>query len=303
MAAAALLRLRVAGAARADTLAGPECVVRFPPSAKRQAERIVETFRWRREHAALWLGLEPEGLAEVHLVLDHAAMTVRAPGAPSWSVAVTTGDTMVFRLDLVGHDPAMSLDLVLKHETVHFVLNRSPAHFPRWFEEGLAVHHAGLAYLEPDTTLERVAAAGRLPSFAEADRLFAGGAREAALGYKMGQRAVGTFVRRFGDDSVPRLVRALAGGAAFPDAFAEATGERLEDFERRWRDEVTPALPFWLFVIAENLDLALLFVGALLVALGYLRWRLRRERAMSGLGGGGETPRGSEPPPGTGGTA
>lgn len=287
MAAAALLLL---GVARADILEAPECVVLFPPSARTKAERIVETFRARREHAARWLGVEPSGRAEIHLVPDHAAMRALAPGAPSWSVAVTSGDRMVFRLDLVDRDPANSLDIVLSHECVHFALNRVPARFPRWFEEGLAVHHAGLAYLQLDTTVERAASAGRLPPFAEADRLFEGGASEAALGYRMGQRAAGAFVRRFGDDAVARLVRSSAAGAAFPEAFADATGEGLDDFERGLRDEVTPSLPFWLFVIVENLDLSLLFLGALLVAMGYLRWRLRRERAMSALGHGDEPP-------------
>jgi len=287
---AAVALLLSALAAHADTLEGPDCVVRFPPPASRQAARIQETFRWRRESAALWLGIANEGRADIHLVPDLAGMTALAPGAPPWSVAVTSGDTMVFRLDLVDHDPANSLDLVLKHETVHFVLNRLPARLPRWFEEGLAVHFAGLAYLEPDATLERYAAAGNLPPFAEADRLFEGGASEAALGYKMGQRAVSAFVRRFGDDAVRRLVRALGEGATFPDAFRDATGVDLGSFEARWRKEVTPALPFWLFVIYENVDLALLCAAGLLAALGYLRWRLRRERAMSGLGGGGAAP-------------
>ena len=161
-AAAALLLL--ASVASGDTLDGPDCVVRFPPAARRQAERIQESFRWRREHAALWLGLPPEGKALVHLVPDLAAMRALSPGAPSWAVAVTTGSTMVFRMDIVDRDKANALDLVLKHEAVHFVLNRSRARLPRWFEEGLAVHHAGVAYLELDTTLERYAAAGNLPA-------------------------------------------------------------------------------------------------------------------------------------------
>ncbi len=287
MAAAALLLL---GVARADTLDAPECVVLFPTPARGKAERIVETFRERREEAARWLGLEPSGRALVHLVPDQAAMRTLAPEAPSWSVAVTTGSTMVFRLDLVDRDRANALDLVLRHECVHFALNRVPARLPRWFEEGLAVHHAGLPYLALDTTVERAAAAGRLPAFAEADRLFEGGAGEAALGSRLGQRAVEAVVRRFGDGAVARLVAALAEGAAFPAAFAQATGESLGEFERALRAEVTPALPFWLFVIAENIDLALLCLGALIVAMGYLRWRLRRERAMSALGRGDEPP-------------
>jgi hypothetical protein len=283
--AVALAILLVAVVARGDTLEGPDCVVHFPASARRQAERIQESFRWRREYAANWLGLEPEGRALVHLVPDLAGMHALSPGAPSWAVAVTTGGTMIFRLDIVDRDKANGLDLVLKHETVHFVLNRSAAAFPRWFEEGLAVHNAGVPYLEPDTTLERFAAAGNLPGFAEAGRLFEGAAREAALGYKLGQRAAGAFLSRFGDDALRRLVRASAAGLPFPDAFEAATGVTLRAFEERWRAEVTPSLPFWLFVVVENFDLALLFLCAILAALGYLRWRLRRERAMSGLGG------------------
>ncbi|HEX5138699.1 MAG TPA: hypothetical protein VFY93_17135 [Planctomycetota bacterium] len=285
---AALALLLLAAPARGETLEGPDTVVHFPPSARRQAERIAELFRSRRDHAALWLGLDSGGRALVYLVPDVAAMRALAPEAPSWAVAVTTGSTMIFRLDILDRDPANSLDLVLKHETVHFVLGRSPARFPRWFEEGLAVHYAGVAYLEPDTTLERFAAAGNLPRFDEAGRLFEGDAREAALGYKLGQRVVAAFVARFGDGGVRRLVRSLASGLAFPAAFRAATGVPLASFEARWRDEVTPALPFWLFVIVENLDLSLLFFAAILAILGYVRWRLRRERAMSGLGGSPE---------------
>jgi len=277
-------------AARAETLVGPECAVFFAPDAKPKAERVVATFGTRRDHAARWLGLAPSGRAEVHLVPDLAAMRVLAPGAPSWSVAVTSGDRMVFRLDLVDHGAANSLDLVLKHECVHFALNRTRARLPRWFEEGLAAHHAGLPYLEPDTTVERAASAGRLPRLAEADRLFDGGERDAALGYKLGQRAAGVFVRRFGDAAIARLVQASAEGAAFPDAFASAAGESLDDFERGLFEEVTPPLPFWLFVVVENLELSLLTLAALLAAAGYLRWRLRRERAMSALGRGDEPP-------------
>jgi hypothetical protein len=259
--------------------------VHFPPSARRQAARIEESFRWRREHAASWLGLAPEGRALIYLVPDLAAMRALSPGAPSWAVAVTTGSTIVLRLDIVDRDRANGLDLVLKHEAVHFVLNRSRARFPRWFEEGLAVHNAGIPYLEPDTTLERFAAAGNLPSFAEAGRLFEGDALEAALGYKLGQRVTGAFISRFGDDGLRRLVLALADAREFPDAFEDATGVALRAFEEQWRAEVTPSLPFWLFVVVENFDLALLFLCAVLAALGYARWRLRRERAMSRLGG------------------
>lgn len=284
-----LILLLLPGLASADTLDGPGCVVEFPPSARDKAKWVAEAFLSRRDAAARWLGLEPSGRAALILAEDHAGMAASAPGAPSWAVAVTTGSTIVFRLDLVDREPAMALDLVLRHEAVHFALNRSAARYPHWFEEGLAVHHTGSSYLRPDTSLERIAAAGRLPRFGDADRLFKAGKSEAGLGYAMGERAVGTFVRRFGDEAVARLTAALARGATFSGAFFDVTGEPLADFERRWREEVTPRMPFWLFFLAENLELTLLCTAALLAALGYLRWRLRRERAMAALGGGDVT--------------
>lgn len=287
----------LAAAARADTLAGAECVVFFPPAARAKAERIGEEFLRSRDRAARWLGLEPSGMAEIRLVEGLGEMHALFPGAPAWAVAVTSGSTLAFRLDLLDKGRGNALDLVLRHEAVHFALNRTHAPFPRWFEEGLAVHHAGVAYLAPDTSLERAAAAGRLPSFGEADRLFSAGSADAALGYEMGERVVAAVVRRFGDGTVARLVRALGEGEGFPAAFARVTGVRLEDFEREWRDDVTPSAPLWLFVLAENLEITLICAAAALAALGYLRWRLRRERAMASLGVG---PADAEPPPGSG---
>ena len=237
--------------------------------------------------AAEWLGRKPAGRVRVHLVDDLDGMrAVAGPGVPQWAVAVTRrDDLLVFRLDKVDKSPTESLPLVLKHELIHQALNhlarRRP--LPRWFEEGLCVHHAGVAYLQPATSLERTAAAGNLPTFADADELFAGNARGAALAYEFGERAVREFLGRFGDDVLRRLLALFDGGRTFAAAFQEATGEPLGLFEKEWRASVTPKIPFWLFVILENIELALLCFGALIVAGGYVAWRLRRERAMQRL--------------------
>ena len=38
------------------------------------------------------------------------------------------------------------------------------------------------------------------------------------------------------------------------------------------------------FFVLENIELTLLVVGALIVVAGWIRWRLRREKAMQSLG-------------------
>jgi len=283
-----------AGAVRADPaerLESATCVVHFPPHARARAERILDTFERRRAAAAAWLGVEPAGRPRIHLVEDLDEMRARAGDrAPEWAVAVTRRDDLLaFRLDRLDQSPAESLDLVLKHEVVHQVLNhlsrRPPLRsLPRWFEEGLCVHHAGVAYLQLDMSLERMAAAGNLPQSEDADELFAGNGRAAAMGYKFGSRFVADFVARFGDERMRALLKAHAAGATFPASFERATGVPLDRYEREWRDGVTPTLPFWLFIMLENIELTLLCTGALVVAGGYARWRWRRTRAMESLG-------------------
>lgn len=264
----------------------------FPAHARREAERVRDTFPRRRARVSAWLGVQAPLHARIYLVDDYDEMRSRGgEGVPEWAVAIARRDgVVVLRLDLVDRTPNQSLDLVLKHETVHFVLaalerGPRPRDLPRWFEEGLCVHHAGVAYVQVDMTLERMAAAGHLPTFAEVDDLFFSNQRGAAVAYALGEAVVGEFLRRFGDEALRRLLRAFAGGEPFADAFHEATGTRLADFEARWRESVTPALPLVLFVMLENIELTLLCFGALLVVGGYIRVRLRRRRELERLGG------------------
>jgi len=265
----------------------------FPAHARRQAERIRDTFPRRRARVAAWLGVEPLRHPHIYLVEDYAQMQARGgEGVPEWAVAIARRDgVLVFRLDLLDRTLNQSLDLVLKHEVVHYVLSDldrrpRPRRLPRWFEEGLCVRHAGVAYVEADTTLERMAAAGGLPTFAEVEELFFVNQRGAASAYQLGKAVVGEFLRRFGDDALRSLLRAFAAGRDFPAAFFEATGTPLDEFEERWRESITPPLPFLLFVMLENIELTVLCFGALLVVGGYIRVRLRRPGELERLGDG-----------------
>ena len=109
--------------------------------------------------------------------------------------------------------------------------------------------------------------------------------RRAAIGYTLGHAVVMSIIETHGDAAIRDILQRFRAGESFEDAFLHSTGERLSVFEARWRDEITPALPLLLYVVLENFELALLCFGAVVVAVGYLRWRLRRERSMTALGG------------------
>jgi len=250
------------------------------------AIRVRDSFARQRLHASRWLGIDVEGRARIRIVRNRAG--IQRPGAapvPKWAVAACWADGEIdLRLDRVDRTPRTSLRLVLAHETVHHVLTYlGGVRLPRWFEEGLCVFHAGAPYFEPDTRLERLAAAGDLPALSRVDADFEKDLSHASVAYKVGESAVTYFIATYGNADLRALLRAVGGGASFPDAFREATGADLDEFETRWRRSVTPRLPYLLYVLLENIDLTLMFFGALVVVLGYVRWRMRRERALRSL--------------------
>jgi len=265
-----------------------ECRVFFPQHARKKAEALLRAFTVRRAHAAVWLGQPREGRPELHLVENLDEMRRRGgAGVPDWAVAVARrDDVLVFRLDLVDRTPASSLELVLAHEVVHHVLSHLGGEpLPRWFEEGLCVYNAGVSFLQVDYSIERLAAAGNLPDFADADAAFRGALYDAAVAYKLGHSAVSHFMQHHGVVELRDLLRRVSEGAAFEDAFLHATGRPLQAFEQEWRRTVTPRLPWLLFVLLQNIEVTVLSIGALAVVIGYIRWRIRRERAMQSLGG------------------
>jgi len=261
--------------------------IRYPAGDEARAERLRDWYPKSRRAAAAWLGLPARGRPILYLVRDHDAMPASGRyRTPSWAVAVALRDDRIyFRLDIVDSTPANKLELVLDHELVHQLLNHlGGARLPRWFEEGMCVTYAGLPFLEMDVTLERSAAASRLPTFAETRLLFYGNATEAAKAYAIGHYAIRSLIDRHGHAALQRILKLVGQGRNFEDAFEEATGETLTRFEEKFREGITPWLPFWLYLFVSDLGLSLLWIAALLVFVGWIRRRLRRERDMESLG-------------------
>ncbi len=288
----ATLLLSLAAHAGEDEARGVR--IRYPAGAKATAARLLRDFPGRRENAAAWLGLPPAGSPLLILVENHEQLE-RELGGPvaEWAVAVTLpDDRVIFRLDRIDSSPNNALAVVALHEAVHQVLNqlrRVPGRpgraLPRWFEEGLCVHRAGTGYLQADFSVERAAAAGDLPALRDVDAGFQSKRADgAARAYAQGHSAVAFFLREHGLAALQRLLRRSASGDTFERAFMKATGEDLGPFEARWREAVTPWLPYPLFVLLENFVLSLLALAGVLVVLAWVRMRRRRRAEMAALG-------------------
>ncbi|MBA2255559.1 MAG: hypothetical protein H0W07_10650, partial [Chloroflexi bacterium] len=131
------------------------------------------------------------------------------------------------------------IDSVIPHELTHLVFGTAsdnPYHFPpKWLNEGLAV------YLEPGgysaDWRARVELAGRSSTLIPLDGLalqFPADRDGFFLGYAESVAAVDFFVRRYGQETLVKLIRSYAAGVSDDDAFRSATGADLAAFSAAW---------------------------------------------------------------------
>jgi hypothetical protein len=124
-----------------------------------------------------------------------------------------------------------ALGTLLAHELSHCLLfSRLPGDWtrrdvPTWFEEGMASYTAGEHHARADA-----AALGRpAPGTRAVDP---------AVAYGTADRAFRRLIALHGDAAVRAILRELADGRRFPDAFRSATGGSLASFEASFRREL-----------------------------------------------------------------
>lgn len=209
------------------------------------------------------------------------AMAPRGLPPPSYASGVAYPELGLVLLTVTTRDPAdptPDLRRVLTHELSHVALHRAAGGrpIPRWFSEGIAVHHADEYGIERIRTLWEGASSGRLAPLRGLTVRFADGSPDVGLAYAQSADVVAFLLRRpHGSDKMRRMLGAIRDGKDFEAAMKSAFGFDLDHLEREWRadlDERHSAYP----VVLGGGGLWALVVVAL--AIGYFRKR-RRNRA------------------------
>lgn len=183
----------------------------------------------------------------VRLLPDHAALeeAVGRRGHP-WLRAWALREQVLLQSPRSWADgrgaPDEEVVELLTHELTHVLMYQrmtpaaGPAWLveepPLWFREGMASVTAGQGQrrLSPPELLQWLSAhpdADLLRAAPELQRT----EREAVYG--AAHRAFDLLLQASGEDAVREILRRVSLGVAFADAFAEATGHPLADFERR----------------------------------------------------------------------
>ena len=262
--------------------------------AQRAADLLGDIAREVADRTGLEAGLKP---AEIVIAGDLESAR-RASGAaiPEWAAGahIPTRGRIVLRMDSIRNSaPAKSLETVLRHEWVHFVLNRARGNRPRllplWMEEGLAEVLGGGISVDAGAALDSAAAFGHLIPLDQIATAWPRSAERAGLAYRQGASWVRLYVEQFGWERLQGLIAALRddprdlGEFRFDQLFLEITGENTSQFEGRWKVSLKEKATPWFHLFGRDLGTTIMLALAVLSILVFAYVRRRRRRAIEAL--------------------
>ena len=239
----------------------------------RAAELLAERIEPARDGLRSFLGRDWPGVTEVRLGADPAEMAALAlPGGqpPSWAVAIAYPAHNIILLDASTLSGAEGVD-TLWHELAHVALGRLGSGWPRWFQEGMAVHLTGSRF-DPQryTTLFNAVRSDRILDLADLTQGWPDRSSEVQLAYAQSAAFVGWLHDRHGTSGMARLVDRVQAGDNFELAFAKAFSLTLDSEERSWREGLAQQYG-WLPV--TSVTTLVLGFAALLTVWGWTRRR------------------------------
>jgi hypothetical protein len=240
----------------------PRILVEAPPALAGTAAQLRAMDSTRLVSVMHLVGLTDPG-PPIRVILapeGSGAATV----VPPWVSGYAVGEQGVIVL-LPGRVPSYpdsSLADLLAHEVAHVMVARAAGGrpLPRWFHEGMAMI-AGLSWgFDDRSRLTLALLVDRPVSLAELDDRFAGGQSEVNRAYAISGAFVRDLFDRYGQGVAARLLREVAAGHTFAEAFRVATGVPLaaaesdfwsrQTFWYRWVPVLTSSAALWMIVTA-----------------------------------------------------
>ncbi|MBX3251640.1 MAG: hypothetical protein KF901_30970 [Myxococcales bacterium] len=220
----------------------------YPESARASLDRLRETLAREWPRLAADLGQEVDDTLVVRLARNPDEMRALAPrGAPPppYAAGVAYPHLGVILLTLTAPETwtPPELEEVFTHELSHVALRRAvtpddETHraLPRWFVEGVAIHHADERSLARFQALWNAHLQETLVPLDELDARFPERVHEVSVAYAQAADVV-SFLRREDPDGTRfrKLIRRLRAGDAFDDALLDAYALTPTQLEREWQ--------------------------------------------------------------------
>jgi hypothetical protein len=262
--------------------------VAYPAAVRERVQPLIEhADAWRAQLTADFGQDVLTRPIEVRIGRSWTEMSNLVPhelGVPTYAAGVTYGRLRVVLLSLTepaGGD-ATDLETVFHHELSHVALDDATAGraqaFPRWFNEGLAIHESGEHPIDRMRVLWDATLFRQLLPLSELDHGFTDQKEQVNLAYAESADVVRFFLR--GKDHVRfiSLLDRVRDGAPFDRALADAYGTDVRRLEYQWREECAKRNTFAPMLASGSFIWVLAF-GALV--LGYRRRRRQTQETLA----------------------
>jgi hypothetical protein len=214
---------------------------------------------------------------KVELVPESAPLARQVPAWVS-GYAVAPNNLIVLFPARVRTYPDRNLRVLLQHEVAHLLVAQAAAlqPVPRWFNEGIATVAAREWGFE-DRARYAMAVIGKGPrSTAELDRGFAGDEREVVRSYALSAAYIRHLRESYGAEVTSAILRLVAEGMGFEEAFYRVTGTELRHSEKIFFHDRA----FWSTWVPFLTSSGALWMAITALALLAIKRRRVRSRAM-----------------------
>jgi len=223
-------------------------------------------------------GLDDPGPPIRILIADERSSI--AQSTPLWITGFANGSrsAIVVFPERASSYPDDELREVVLHEVTHVLIWRAAAGnpIPRWFNEGLAMAAGRDWTMQDRRRLVAAMVSGSPVSLAQIERAFSLGEAPAGRAYALSERIIRETLLRPGKDAPAEILRRVAIGAEFPDAFREVTGKSLDSaMTEFWRRQTV--WNRWVPILSSSLTL---WTAITLLALAAIRRRRVRDAAI-----------------------
>src|SRR5690554_745191 len=257
----------------------------YPSHAlKRESEALRDALprAWRIVADDLGLGDIPPLHIRLALNPEHLRqLSPRRARAPEFAVGVAYPRAGIILVSLSAEAPATNLDpeKVLIHELSHVALRIAVdgRPLPRWFVEGLAIHHAEENHLRRITTLFAATARGEPLDLDSINRGFSARSHQVNEAYAASADLVRYLRAQAADEEVfTALLAHLREGHDFETALRMSYGFDLETLERAWLTDLRRRFPR---ISLEGVSMLGFSLATLLaIAAGWKRIRRKKKR-------------------------
>jgi len=241
------------------------------------ARTLAEHIEQVRDAFEATLGRDWPGTTEVRLGMGRPEYEALALGdkPPPWAVALTYPQHNIILLE-AGSLTRPDGFATLAHELSHVALGQLGKEWPRWFQEGVAMHLSGERYgLEHYAVMFRAVRQERIVSFESLAEDWPQHAPDVEFAYAQSLSFVDELVDAQGPRKLGALIDEVHRGESFAPAFARVFGMTLSLAEEKWHKHL-PVRYAWLPFSLTNSMLWLLAAGLCVAAFLVRRARMAR---------------------------